>query len=122
MPSPDPEAQSEWTGYDGAGSVLAVSEYPVSRALKGEVAQNVAFVHRRSDGGERWMNVSCIPIPDLGGRTSHVVLVVQDVDEQKRADQALRESEARLSAAVDSSVSRLTPGIRRRMHCNGTIV
>ena len=41
------------------------------------------------------MNVSCIPIPDLGGRTSHVVLVVQDVDEQKRADQALRESEAR---------------------------
>jgi PAS domain S-box-containing protein len=101
VPSRDPESKSEWTGYDGAGAVLAVSEYPVSRALKGEVAQNVAFVHRPPDGSERWMNVSCIPIRDAGGRTSLVVLVVQDVDEQKRAEQALRESEARLSAASD---------------------
>src|SRR4051794_12865698 len=101
VPSRDPDAQSEWTGYDEAGAVLALSEYPVLRALKGQVAQNVAFVRRRPDGGERWMNVSCIPIRDAGGLTSHVVLVVQDVDEQKRAERALRESEARLSAAVD---------------------
>jgi PAS domain S-box-containing protein len=101
VPSRDPDAQSEWTGYDGAGAVLALSEYPVSRALKGQVVQNVAFIHRRPDGGARWMNMSCIPIREAGGHISHVVLVIQDVDEQKRAEQALRESEARLSAAVD---------------------
>jgi len=46
VPSRDPGAESEWTGYDGAGAVLVASEYPVSRALKGQVSQNVAFVHR----------------------------------------------------------------------------
>jgi PAS domain S-box-containing protein len=101
LPSRDPETRSAWTGYDRAGALLPQSEYPVSRALKGQVSQNVPFLHRRPDGGERWMNVSGIPIRDAGGRTSHVVLVVQDVDEQRRAERALRESEARLSAAVD---------------------
>jgi PAS domain S-box-containing protein len=101
MSSDDSDAPSEWVDGDGAGAGLAVSQYPVSQALKGQVAQNVAFAHRPRGGGERWMNVSCIPILTAEGRTSHVVLVLEDVDEQKRAEQALRESEARLSAAVD---------------------
>jgi PAS domain S-box-containing protein len=69
--------------------------------MKGHVSEYVAFLHRRPDHGERWMDVSGIPIAGADGRTSHVVLVVQDVDEQRRAERALRESEARLSAAVD---------------------
>lgn len=101
VPSRDPDARPEWTGYDGAGAALAVSDYPVSRALEGQVVRNVAFVHRPPDGGERWMDVSCIPIREAGGRVTHVVLVIQDVDEPERAKRALRESEARLSAAVD---------------------
>jgi PAS domain S-box-containing protein len=101
LPSRDPRAWSEWTGYDGAGALLPPSEHPGSRAMKGQVSHNVAFLHRPPAGGERWMSVSGIPIRDAGDRTWHVVLVVQDVDEQRRAERALRESEARLSAAVD---------------------
>lgn len=101
VPSRELGARSEWIGQDGVGTRLSVTDYPVSDALGGQVVQNVAFAHRRSDHDERWMNVSCLPIHGAGGVTSHVVLVVQDVDEQKRAELALRESEARLSVALD---------------------
>ncbi|WP_207540477.1 PAS domain S-box protein [Sabulicella rubraurantiaca] len=100
-PSRDLDVRSEWTGYDGAGAILTVPKDLVSRALKGQAVQNVAFVHRAPGSGERWMNASCIPIPDAGDSTSLAILVIQDVDEQKRAELALREREAQLAAAVN---------------------
>jgi PAS domain S-box-containing protein len=54
---------------------------------------------RRADGVYRWQCVRCVPLRDANGTIVNWYGVGHDIDDQKRAEQALRRSEAHLAEA-----------------------
>ncbi len=77
---------------------------PVGRVLKEGIvvglANHTALVAR--DGTERPIADSGAPIRDAHGRTCGAVLVFRDVTDERKAEQALRESEQRLRLMIES--------------------
>ena len=57
----------------------------------------------KRDGTPIWAQVASAPILDREGRLKGVVTVCQDITERKRAEQALRENEARLRLAQQAA-------------------
>ncbi len=104
-PSLDPGLHPDWTGFDPEGRVLNPHDYPFTRAIRGELTQNVSFLHRTREGDECWMRVSGIPIRGGDGRVQQAIMVVQDVDREKRAEAALHESEARFRRYAENSAN-----------------
>lgn len=104
-PSLDRKAQPRWTGFDAEGRLLSPSDYPFAQAMLGEIVQDVSFLHRTEDGGERWMRVSGIPVRDEADIVRHVLIVMQDVDREKRAEAALRESEEHFRRFAEHSAN-----------------
>jgi PAS domain S-box-containing protein len=101
-PSHDPGSIRRWRGFNAAGGPLLFSQYPGPRALRGEtVTPGLDFIHTGDDGRERWIRVSSAPFRNEAGEIVGAVSILQDVDEEKRAERRLRESEARLQAAID---------------------
>src|SRR5260370_39403441 len=62
------------------------------------------FVHRlrRFDGVYRWFHVRSEPLLDDRGRIARWYSVLTDIDDQRRAEEALRESGRELRQLIDS--------------------
>jgi two-component sensor histidine kinase/putative methionine-R-sulfoxide reductase with GAF domain len=73
-----------WIVVHADGRPVEPRDYPGPRALRGEVALNVDFQHWSGARGERWLRVSGIPVRDEGGSVVAALLVLVDVDEEKR--------------------------------------
>jgi PAS domain S-box-containing protein len=102
IPSRDRGSRGRWRGFDADGRPLAPSRYPGARALRGEtVTPGLDFIHTGDDGHETWIRCSAAPFRDENGEIAGAVAILQNVDNEKRAEQRLRESEARLQSAVD---------------------
>jgi len=77
---------------------------PVIRAIRGEslTGEEIYFrLPNRPDG--LWLQVSARPFKDERGVQQGGVVVFRDVGEQKRAEAALRKTEARLQAFLDNT-------------------
>jgi len=81
-----------------------------------ELGQPLDLVHRvrRFDGVYRWVHVRGEPLLDDRGRSVRWYYVFTDIDDQKRAEEALRESEHELRQIIDS-----VPGIITTADSNG---
>ncbi|WP_202049819.1 PAS domain S-box protein [Microvirga mediterraneensis] len=102
IPSRDPKQAVRWRGYTPEDQHLSFSDYPSARALRGEmVVPGVDFLATLHDGQEIWTRVSAAPFRNTAHESLSAVFVVQDIDREKRSEQALRESQARLQAAID---------------------
>ncbi|MGC3996414.1 MAG: ATP-binding protein [Anaeromyxobacter sp.] len=64
------------------------------RALKTLAAQDVELRYRAADGEHRWFQCRLAPIAE-GGRVVRLVGAAMNIDDRKRAEQALREADRR---------------------------
>lgn len=97
IPSHDSELGPRWRAVSDDGEAVALSDYPAIKALNGiSTVPGMEFTRTDEDGAVHWATVSSVPLRDDGGTVSGSVIVIHDVDELKRSQEALRESERRL--------------------------
>jgi PAS domain S-box-containing protein len=102
IPSLRPEPARRWQAFDSEGELLPERDYPGARALRGETATpGTDFRHRSEDGTETWYRISAAPFRDEAGEIAGAVAILEDVNQEKRAEERLRQSEARLQTAAD---------------------
>ena len=75
----------------------------LTSALSGQLLQSIESEHRRKNGQVFPVSVTVSPIRDVDGNAIGGSVIVRDITEQKRAQQALIESENRFRALVQDS-------------------
>lgn len=89
-PSLDPVLSARWRGWDSEGRLLERSEWPGARALRGEtVNPGREMLFTNDDDKQIWTRVTSVPFRDQSGDLSGLVVVIQDIDEQRRAEHRL---------------------------------
>jgi PAS domain S-box-containing protein len=73
------------------------------RVLHGESFTEVEGKRQRRDGTLVDVSLSAAPLYDGGGRASGIMVMVADITERKRAEEAVRRSEERFRALVENS-------------------
>jgi PAS domain S-box-containing protein len=101
--SPDIESYRDWLNYDVNGRRVEGRESVMARTLQGEVVTGQEILYHRGDGINAWVSVSGAPISDAGGNIVGGVVLVTDIDEEKRANEALRINQERLNLAQKAS-------------------
>jgi PAS domain S-box-containing protein len=104
MPLADRRESEKWRAFDGEGRLLAPEFYPGPRALRGEtVVPGIDFIHTSDVGHETWIRVAAVPFRNSKGDIEGAVAILDDVDSEKRAEQAIRESEQRFRQFAEHS-------------------
>lgn len=86
IPSAEADASGDWIAYHPDGRRVEPKDFPGARALRGEVALNQDFLHRSAaHGGGRWRRCSGIPMLGENGGVVAALVLVADIDEEKRA-------------------------------------
>jgi PAS domain S-box-containing protein len=81
------EEYREWTAYHPDGRQVRGDEYPLARVLAtGEAAGPSEYLYRRGDGTRAWVRITGAPIRDAEGRLTAGLVVVDDIDAERRAD------------------------------------
>ncbi|MEA3003917.1 MAG: two-component system, LuxR family, sensor kinase FixL [Sphingomonadales bacterium] len=102
IPSLRPGPARRWRAFDSDGALLPATAYPGARALRGEtVTPGTDFLHLAEDGTETWFRISAAPFRDEAGQIAGAVAILEDVNQEKQAEERLRQSEARLETAAD---------------------
>ena len=90
VPSLDPVGRPSWRGWDDEGRLLDPSQWPSALAMRGEsVSPGLEMLYTAPDGKQIWTRVASVPFRDQADEISGVIVVVQDIDEQRRAENRL---------------------------------
>ncbi len=90
LSSLDPILRERWRAWDDSGRLLESSEWPSARALRGEiVSPGLEMLYTNQDGKQIWTRVVSVPFRDQADELAGVIIVVQDIDEQRRAENRL---------------------------------
>ena len=110
----------QWLDFTGTSLESQLGEggfqsvYPEDRArvydawqtsLRSQVALDVEFRLRRHDGQYRWVGSRGVPLRDAEGRIARWIGIVTDIDDLKRAQDALQDNQRRLAVALQASGS-----------------
>lgn len=101
--SPGEKAFGDWVSFHPDGRRVDSDEYPMARALAGEVRPEMPVLHEWPDGTRRWVNLIAEPLMD-GGRITGAVVAVVDIDTKTRALEALTAAGADLERRVAQEV------------------
>lgn len=102
VPSHNEARHQLWVGQHADGSTIAREHFPAARALRGEhvwPGQEFRY-HGDEIRGPFWTRIAALPLTDDAGAVEGATVVIADIDAQKRAELAVRESEERLGAAL----------------------
>jgi PAS domain S-box-containing protein len=101
--SPDIESYREWLAYEVNGRRVEGRESVLAKTLQGEVVTGREILYHRGDGVKAWIRVRGAPIRDAGGKIVGGVDLITDINEEKRAREALRVNQERLTLAQKSA-------------------
>ncbi|HVJ54704.1 MAG TPA: ATP-binding protein [Aliidongia sp.] len=90
IPSRHPDGEARWIGFTGDGHRLDRDQFSAARALRGEPVAGIEFLYQPPQGASVWTRVSGVPLRDASGSVTGAISVIVDIDEQKRAQEALR--------------------------------
>jgi PAS domain S-box-containing protein len=94
-----------WRAISPDGAAIDEQSYPGILALKGQVATpGIDFLRKTEEGKERWVGVSAVPltVPGTAGVVGAVV-VVEDIEERRRASDQLKAKEIRFRRFAEYS-------------------
>ncbi len=99
-----PDRVAEYKGRrPGTGQPLRNEDWGSTRAVRhGESSFDEEVEIETFDGRRKIISNSAVPLRDPGGHVAGAVVLNRDITDQKRAEQSLRESEARLRSVVDA--------------------
>jgi PAS domain S-box-containing protein len=101
--SPSVESYREWIVWKEDGTRLEPRDYPLAKAVcSGETADGV-YLCERGDGSKAWLQFTAAPVRDSTGGVAGAVIVVTDVDAERRTRDVMREMNERLSLALEAN-------------------
>lgn len=100
----------DWKVLRPDGETLTKEERPLTRALDGATTKAEEFIVERRDKSRIWVRAIAAPVRERGGEITGALLVVAQIDEQKKAQEALLLSErlaaaGRLAASVSHEIN-----------------
>lgn len=105
---------SEWVGFKPNGVQYQPNEWPVARSiLTGEVVVNEEIIFPVGSDETRIMAVNSAPVRDTSGKIIAGVIVIDDITDQKQAEEELRSSQRWLKEIAErfrTSVESLLDG------------
>jgi signal transduction histidine kinase/ActR/RegA family two-component response regulator len=116
-----------WIGYHPDGRRIQPEDYPVARALRGDtVMPGAEFLCVLPHGGEMWLRAGAKPLRRVEGRVREALVIIQDIDAEKRLLAIQQEINARLEQRVREEMSAREAAQQRaahaeRMHALGQI-
>lgn len=101
LPSEQWAGHYDFRGPDG-GTPLAIRDLPLIRALHGERFRDIGMAIVAKNQPARYVLASGGPFHDVDGKTLGAVIVMHDITERKRADEAIRASEVKYRRLYES--------------------
>ncbi len=105
IPSRLPDGEERWRAIDADGGRLKRDRYVAVRALKGEIVPGIEYLYRPIDGPEIWTLVSGLPLRNPEGEITGALIVIADIDQQKRAQEALLRLNETLEQRIDAATA-----------------
>jgi two-component system cell cycle sensor histidine kinase/response regulator CckA len=93
LPAEDVSGYAMYGALHEDGTPYDPSEYPIARALTGEVVDQEEMRYRRGDGSITWLVVSAAPLRDASGRIVATASTFYDSAERRRLEERLRDSQ-----------------------------
>ncbi|MCQ4161028.1 PAS domain S-box protein [Roseomonas sp. GC11] len=93
---------AEWEAYHADGQRVSSEEFPLSRALLTGLPAQGEYRFRRGDGSMVWLQIEATPVRDAAGLVTGGVVAASDIDAERRAAEALRESELRFRILAEA--------------------
>lgn len=109
--APGVEPDSHWNALHPDGRPLLREEYPLARAIQtSRPIPPEDLLYQRGDGTVAWLRFAAAPIFDQDGSVAGGVVAISDIDQQKRAEAALMQSEklaavGRLAASISHEIN-----------------
>ena len=108
--SEGPERYDEWVSYHPDGRQVEAYEYPLAKTLRDSGIHSGEYLYQRGDQTRAWVHFTSAPITDDAGRMIGAVVATLDIDDRKRAEQALLRTEklaavGRLAASIAHEIN-----------------
>jgi signal transduction histidine kinase/CheY-like chemotaxis protein len=100
-------AGSRWIAWDPRGTRPSPDDHPVARVLRGESETGAEFLALADPNGPAWARITGVPLRGPDGEIIAALIVVADIDDEKRAEQALRRLNESLRLRVSERTAEL---------------
>jgi two-component system, cell cycle sensor histidine kinase and response regulator CckA len=105
--------EAEWQGFRPDGSPYPYNELPIHRAImNGEITRNETVIIRNAQGENRWVLFNAAPVRDSNGEIHAGILMLQDITERMKAEEAREKLQAQLIQAQKlETIGKLAGGV-----------
>jgi PAS domain S-box-containing protein len=85
------DGSAGWGEWCADGRVVAVEDWPMARALRGEFVQGCEMYKHTLDGARHYLLMSAWPVRDASGAIIAAVCTTADINDRKRAEEQIRQ-------------------------------